>query len=72
MMTEDEARTKWCPKVMRHGGLKPIGSPTPIPTDRCIGSDCMWWVWVDTPNKHVDIKERRGHCGATNDERHFG
>lgn len=41
-MTEDEAKTKWCPR-----SREPIGHPH----GRCIGSACMAWrtrhQWLD-------------------------
>ena len=57
-MTEDEAKTKWCPMVRylaifsnEDGERETAGcynraansiNATPC---RCIASDCMWWVW---------------------------
>ena len=43
-MTEEEAKTKWCPMGI---GLKdfpnsPVGQDNPR---RCIGSACMAWRW---------------------------
>ena len=52
MMTEDEARTKWCPMVRFHFSReaaydnKPLvdGEPPPQETVAlCIASDCMMW-----------------------------
>jgi hypothetical protein len=34
-MTEDEAKTKWCPKIEHRGWGK------------CIGSGCMAWRWIN-------------------------
>lgn len=35
-MTEDEAKTKWCPSSKGpNGGFA-----------QCITSDCMWWRWL--------------------------
>jgi hypothetical protein len=64
-MTEEQAKTKWCPMV--RGGLNvhtTWGSPRePGPEQRnpaaarCIGSECMMWRW-DRDTDHV-----HGHCG---------
>ena len=54
-MTEDEAKTKWCPfaRVSLHDG-EAIGNHAanrfPVNTggemySRCIGSECMAWRW---------------------------
>ena len=59
-MTEDEAKTKWCPMVRHEGdenGSFNRGNPGDEINDHdknrgtlcnCIASDCMMWV-VDTP-----------------------
>ena len=39
-MTEDEAKTKWCPMV-RAGNE--AGCNRKDATDKCIASDCMMW-----------------------------
>ena len=66
-MTEDEAKTKWCP-FARVPGLTIGGSGiamnrhpqnTPQPelehaefmTPKCIGSACMAWRWIITPKQ---------------------
>lgn len=78
-MTEDEARTKWCPfarlafatstgetNVPGYNRVVVFGEePTLNPEDsRCIGSDCMAWRWVMDPDEHgVCPPPTRGHCG---------
>lgn len=63
MMTEDKAKTKWCPQAFNNScnrnpttsaaGMIPVGA-------LCIASDCMMWV-VDM---QLDVKASpRGHCG---------
>ena len=63
-MTEDEAKTKWCPMVRWSGG------PDIKLTNRegkggfgvavtCIGSDCMMWRW-DGDSR---VEDCHGHCG---------
>lgn len=55
-MTEDEAKTKWCPFVRVAGAVTTNDPPTMIgcaatnrnvnPADvHCIGSACMAWRW---------------------------
>ena len=78
MMTEDEARKKWCPaaRVVAEGrtqrspphnravvGDKVINLPRGCD---CIASDCMWWRWDDPANLHEgfdDPEKRTGYCG---------
>lgn len=40
-MTEEEAKTKWCPMV-RAGN--DAGCNRKDATDKCIGTDCMMWI----------------------------
>lgn len=53
MLTEDEAKTKWCPMV-RHdmdGGFNRFHSDGTAPASAtCIGSACMMWRW----NEYTD------------------
>lgn len=62
-MTEEEAKTKWCPMAK-----------TSI-DENCIASGCMMWVWDTSPQmlRHqaaaMDVRATRGnleacgHCG---------
>lgn len=58
MMTESEARTKWCPLARRHafeGVASSAGNCPEIAPERrndyapCVGSDCMAWRWHRMP-----------------------
>lgn len=64
-MTEDEAKTKWCPMV------KLTITPVRLEDTRCIGSDCMMWREKIT-NQEYDVTddgdllvhtEKEGYCG---------
>ena len=66
MMTEDEAKTKWCPMVR----LAPLGPGESYkkstnrmgkgdPDSCCIASDCMAWRWFGRGAARPD----RGYCG---------
>ena len=68
MMTEDQAKTKWCPHVRYHNNgevasvycNKPGDPDSLVGLELCIASDCMMWVVV----MQLDVKaEPRGHCG---------
>ena len=78
-MTENEAKTKWCPMV-RFGTASCNSDPQ---TQRnnyegycCIASECMWWVWDRTPEQYknhlieggsdMPWAKPSGHCGAIN------
>lgn len=61
-MTEDEAKTKWCPHV--RVGDKAVnryfdGFPS---HSYCIGSECMAWRWIK-PVYTGDAKNKYGFCG---------
>lgn len=79
MMTEDEAKTKWCPfarLATPDGGVNrwkqslPEDEPyalNPVPC-RCIGHACMAWRWQEVSGPFpsaVEVLEEPpyGYCG---------
>lgn len=66
-MTEDEAKTKWCPMVRagidagmavnHHVDMRPKGDGV-YDQSRCIGSGCMMWRWHSNEGKGF-----KGYCG---------
>ena len=52
-MTEEEAKTKWCPIISQGGQMvRPASNysgaiSTNAVWENCIASDCMMWVWLD-------------------------
>jgi hypothetical protein len=67
-MTEEEAKTKWCPHLRANGsnvlGVKEGEIERGTDTN-CIASDCMMWVSDGTASKEDDPKHynKLGHCG---------
>jgi hypothetical protein len=77
ILTEIQAiNIKWCPfsrvvtydrntltppynRCIEAGGE----AETNPPNCRCLGSECMAWLWTDTPDKGAD---RQGCCGLAN------
>lgn len=63
-MTEDEAKTKWCPQVQFYPPSENSGwesnRPTGIVTSFCIASSCMAWRWW-IPPKNESAGD--GYCG---------
>lgn len=78
MMTEQEAKTKWCPAVRFDTGRsgvnrwkqsEPPEEPhalNPVPC-RCIASECMAWRWERIPHPNATggfVWGRvHGYCG---------
>ena len=61
-MTEEEAKTRWCPMYIQHGDSL---NPKTLERGNCIASDCMLWRW-DVPVKgHPQDTDKYGHCGLT-------
>jgi hypothetical protein len=66
-MTEEEAKTKWCPygadvqqSVALDGYGNPVTGYVKHSTARCIGPQCMAWRWVE---KMEPIVTTYGYCG---------
>ena len=57
-MTEDEARTKWCPHTRVQGFNRngPLVNDPESKYFRCIASDCMMW-------EPYGIVDSQGDCG---------
>jgi hypothetical protein len=71
-MTEDQAKTKWCPHV-RFADPIDGGKPSVEPTTwnrfdgewdytglLCIASDCMMWRWERIPVQHTEFGPKGG------------
>lgn len=70
LLTEEEAKTKWCPEVRTgvHAGASAVAvnrSYVDVTEEtRCIGSACMAWRWEYTRPENAVAGERwRGWCG---------
>ena len=68
-MTEEEAKTKWCPaadnsKCDRYAEMKTFDS---APENCCIASDCMAWRQIKKPTTNTlnDNYDGTGYCGLT-------
>ena len=72
-MTEDEAKTKWCPQaVASHTNPRQgfDGVPGFTPIFPCLGSACMWWRWISKAGTGEDgtanyyTGKWKGYCGV--------
>lgn len=52
LLTEEEAKTKWCPMSRMEGNNRHWGSQKYISS--CIASECMMWRWSDERGKTPD------------------
>ena len=67
MLTEDEAKTKWCPEV-RFADTASNGiisnRDMGVRHEYCIASQCMAWCWDDRADVVYGADIRRvGYCG---------
>lgn len=76
-MTEDEAKTKWCPMARvgssssGNGALNKDWARGPVAASMCIASECMMWRWHlrslprDYPHQPpmVETSKTEGYCG---------
>lgn len=81
-MTEDEAKTKWCPMVRisgagNDGAISNRGcSDEAVHADvaqMCMASDCMAWRWKKVPPEYAGVHDQleipdEGHCGLAGKE----
>lgn len=77
-MTEDEAKTKWCPFVrLARPGQTAFNRTTDdselLPAAMCVASDCMAWRWKARtwPSKPNDQSGPicGGYCGLAGETR---
>lgn len=64
-MTEDEAKTKWCPmvRITATKGYEDVDNRGQALGDyQCIASDCMMWRLI-TGESGLPIDGERGYCG---------
>lgn len=68
-MTEEEAKTKWCPMSRSIHVGRLMGGSYASPTNknaehsRCIASDCMMWRKRTWFNEESQINVGAGYCG---------
>jgi hypothetical protein len=58
-MTEQDAKTKWCPQTMRSSNAS--GKAVIAPFSACLGSECMAWRVL---NKNDGFCGLAGYPGA--------
>lgn len=68
LVTETEAKTKWCPMIRISDGSNTLGVGRQDPLCRCIASGCMMWQWDDGhPANAVAGEDFKGCCGLAPD-----
>ena len=64
IVTEREARKKWCPMIRYVTDVVMRTNRQDFPkNDCCMGSYCMWWVEEKDSDDPREL-ETRGFCGA--------
>ena len=74
VMTEEEAKRKWCPHGMIYSSNGSYNRTEMRAADgpcKCIASDCMGWRWVTDPlvdfvangKTVIDYQSEHGYCG---------
>jgi hypothetical protein len=80
-MTEEQAKTKWCPMVRgglnvypTYGNVQEPGPEQRNPAGaRCIGSHCMMWRWTRAAEQvrvrdEIHLSSGEGRCGLAGTE----
>lgn len=69
-MTEEEAKTKWCPHARVGSAISGLGAMNsdfregPVPEAYCRGSECMAWRWEFGPKESKRMgTPPSGYCG---------
>ena len=62
-MTEEQAKTKWCPMVRVGDGSGCNRNHLFESYDKCIASDCMMWVPERRSKEGSMTVVDGGHCG---------
>ena len=71
-MTEEEAKTKWCPMARTSQGLgangfNRIDEGKPSKDSFCMASDCMMWreqlIRIENTKSELIRIEEHGYCG---------
>ena len=76
-MTEDEAKTKWCPMAREWGDENSYNRVLGKADEhtKCIASDCMMWIATDNEVGAMSGGTRpirsqpAGYCGLANERR---
>ena len=65
VLTEDEAKTKWCPQVRVGESYRAVNMRINYDLITCIASGCMMWRWeaVNTAPGLGVVKPTKGYCG---------
>ena len=68
-MTEEEAKTKWCPMERYHSKSSPTNTEQYNHMSRCIASGCMMWTEYQCSTENTNYEQinvwMEGKCGLT-------